>query len=407
VHGKAALAKAREIDQLRQSGRAPSRFAGIPFSAKDLFDIAGQVTTAGSVVLRKQAPAKADALAIARLKAAGMINLGRTNMTEFAYSGVGLNPHYGTPTSVWDRQTGRIPGGSSSGAAVSVADGTCALGIGTDTGGSCRVPAAFNGLAGYKSSLGRVPVKGVYPLAVSFDTVGPMAQTVQCCASADALMSGVWDGVVEERSLSRLRLGVPQSLVLDDLDDETAVAFGKALTRLACSGAEIVDVSFDELAQLPAINASGGIAALEAYAVHKDLLESHGELFDQRVRKRVLAAKNINADESKFLHAKREEMLLLSDRLMAKVNVFVFPTTPKVASAVSELDKDDDYGRINLLALRNTFVGNFLNKCAISIPVHEPGSAPVGLMLMAPLGADEMLFSVAAAVEKIVSSKLS
>ncbi len=214
-----------------------------------------------------------------------------------------------------------------------------------------------------------------------------------------------WDGVVQEQLMSGLRLGVPQSLVLDDMDDDTAVAFGGALTRLACNGAEIVDVSFKELAQLPEINAGGGIAALEAYALHKDLLESHGEQFDQRVRKRILTAKNIGSDEAGFLHSKRQELRMISDQLMAKVNIFIFPTTPRVASAVSELDNDEDYGRINLLALRNTFVGNFLNKCAISIPIHEPGNAPVGLILMAPLGADEMLFSVAAAVEKVVSSK--
>jgi len=401
-----ALKSADEIDSLRKAGRAPSRFAGIVFSAKDLFDIEGQVTTAGSVVLKDEAPAKHDCTAIARLKKQGFICLGRTNMTEFAYSGVGLNPHYGTPKSIWDRETGRIPGGSSAGAAVSVADGTCAMAIGTDTGGSCRVPAAFNALVGYKASLGRVPTDGVFPLAKSFDSVGPLAKTVQCCATSDAIMAGDWDGIIAERPLQGIRLGVPQSLVLDDVDDDVAMVFGTALTRLACNGAEIVDIEFKQLEQLPAINASGGIGAFEAYKVHADLLARAGEKYDQRVRKRVLAGAYITDADIEGLNLKRNEMIKQADSLMSDIDVFIMPTCPQIPAAISDLDSDDDYGRINLLALRNTFVGNFLNRCAISVPANEAGEAPVGLMLMACLGADKHLFSVARAVEKIVSPNL-
>ncbi len=397
-----ALARADELDRLRKAGREPSRFAGIPFSVKDLFDIAGQVTTAGSVILKGAAPAERDALAIERIKSAGFVVLGRTNMTEFAYSGVGLNPHYGTPKSIWDRQRGRIPGGSSSGAAVSVADGTCSLGIGTDTGGSCRVPAAFNGLVGYKSSLGRVPTQGVFPLATSFDTVGPLVRTVQCAAFADAIMAGDWDGQIVQRPLKGMRLGVPQSLVLDDLDDEVAAVFDQALTKLARHGAEIVDVEFPELAELSAINAGGGIAAAEAYGVHAANLANQGEGFDQRVRKRILAGAEISEESLAELKEKRAAMVLRADELMSDVDAFVMPTTPHIAAAISDLDDDADYGRINLLALRNTFVGNFLNRCAITIPAHSQSQAPVGLMLMAPLMADQALFSVALAVEATI-----
>lgn len=399
-----ALEQADKFDDLRKAGRLPSRFAGIPFSVKDLFDIAGQVTTAGSTILKDDAVAEHDALSISRLKSAGFVSLGRTNMTEFAYSGVGLNPHYGTPKSIWDRQTGRIPGGSSAGAAVSVADGTCTLAIGTDTGGSCRVPAAFNGLVGYKSSLGRVPTQGVFSLAKSFDTVGPLARTVQCAAIADALMAGDWDGQVAERPLKGMRLGVPLSLVLDDLDDEVAIVFGEALTRLACNGAEIVDIEFPQLAELPAINAGGGLAAFEAFGVHKERLAEKGDGFDQRVRKRILAGSLISDDEIATLKIKRAEMIQQADALMSGLDAFVMPTTPHVAAPINDLNDDADYSRINLLALRNTFVGNFLNRCAISIPAHSPGNAPVGLMLMAPLMADKVLFSVALAVEEVVSS---
>ena len=192
VDREGALAEADLADDLRKRGRAPSPWAGIPFSSKDLFDLAGEVTTAGSTVLAEEEAAARDARCIARLKSAGFVCMGRTNMTEFAYSGVGLNPHYGTPKSVWDRQAGRIPGGSSSGAAVSVAEGMSALGIGTDTGGSCRIPAAFNRVAGYKPSTGRVPKNGVFPLSETLDAPGPFARTVRCCAIADSLMAEDW-----------------------------------------------------------------------------------------------------------------------------------------------------------------------------------------------------------------------
>ena len=188
------LAAAKYQDRLRKAGRAPSTFAGIPIAVKDLFDLAGEVTTAGSIVLANNEPAKADAPAIAALKSAGFVVIGRANMTEFAYSGVGLNAHYGTPLSAYDRKTGRIPGGSSSGSAVAVADGMAVLGIGSDTGGSCRIPAAYNGIVGFKPSVGRVSTSGAFPLSSSFDTVGPMGASVQCCATADSIMSGEWDG---------------------------------------------------------------------------------------------------------------------------------------------------------------------------------------------------------------------
>jgi len=409
VDADQARASADYMDALRKAGRAPSRFAGIPFSVKDLFDQAGQVTTAGSVVRAGADVAERDAVAIERLKLAGFVALGRTNMTEFAYSGVGLNPHYGTPKSIYDRDTGRIPGGSSSGAAVSVADGTCGLAIGTDTGGSCRVPAAFNGIVGYKPSHGRVPLDGVFPLATSFDSVGPLARSVQCCASADTLMSRDWpenrDATIAERPLKGLRLGVPQSLVLDDLDDDVAMVFGAALTRLACHGVEIVDVTFTELEELAAMNAGGGIAAVEAYEVHSHGLATQGPAFDQRVRQRILAGAKISAHDFLALKTKRDKMINKADALMAGLDGFIMPTCPHIPAAISDLDDDADYGRINLQALRNTFVGNFLNRCAISVPAHEQGRAPVGLMLMAPLFDDQALFSVAKAVEALVSHK--
>ncbi len=231
VDAEGALAAADYQDRLRRQNRQPSPFAGIPISVKDLFDLAGEVTTAGSKVLKDAAPALVDAPAIAALKSAGLIVLGRTNMTEFAYSGVGLNPHYGTPRSAFDRKTGRIPGGSSSGAAVAIADGMCALSIGTDTGGSCRIPAAYNGIVGYKPSTGRVSTRGAYPLSSRFDSVGPLGNSVACCAAADALMAGDWTGKIAAREVSSLRIGVLKTAVLEGLDADVAAAYERALSR--------------------------------------------------------------------------------------------------------------------------------------------------------------------------------
>ena len=218
VHAAQARAMADAADALRRVGRAPGPYAGIPVSVKDLFDIAGEPTPAGSVVLADAPPAKANAPLIQRMLDAGFIPVGRTNMTEFAFSGLGINPHHGTPRSPWDRATGRIPGGSSSGAAVSVADGMAFAGLGTDTGGSCRVPAAMCGIVGYKPTSRRVPITGVLPLAPSLDSVGPLARSVACCAIVDAILAGEAPAAPRRAELTGLRLVVPENFMLDGLD---------------------------------------------------------------------------------------------------------------------------------------------------------------------------------------------
>src|SRR4051812_18260304 len=190
VDAEAAIAAAEAMDRLRAANAAPSPYAGIPVSIKDLFDIRGQVTRAGSRALEDSAPAEADAPAVARLRRAGFIVIGRTNMTEFAYSGIGINPHYGTPKGAWQRDVGHVPGGSSSGGAVAVADGMAHGALGTDTGGSCRIPAAWNGIVGFKPTQRRVPLEGAVPLSSSLDSIGPLARTVACCATMDALLAG-------------------------------------------------------------------------------------------------------------------------------------------------------------------------------------------------------------------------
>jgi len=402
VHAEVARATADYLDGLRKKGRQPSRFAGIPMSVKDLFDEAGEVTKAGSVILADAAPATVDAVALSRLKALGFISVGRTNMTEFAYSGVGLNPHYGQPRSAWDRQSARVPGGSSSGAGVSVADGMAVLALGTDTGGSCRIPAAFNGVVGYKSSSGRVPLTGVFPLSQSFDSVGPLALSVGCCATADAIMAGDWEGIVARRAPATLRLGILGTVMLDDLDAEVAAGFEAALKRLGKAGVGFVDVELPELAELPRINAGGGIVAAEAFAVHRDRIAGDGERFDQRVMKRIAAGGTISAAQLIATRRRRSEIIAAADGIFAGLDAIVSPTTPNLPPPIAALEKYDDYVSINLRCLRNTFIGNFLDACAISLPVHGPGEAPVGLMLMAPHGHDRQLFTAAAAVEAVL-----
>lgn len=402
VDAEGARAAADLVDVQRKRGRQVSPFAGIPFSAKDIFDLVGEVTTAGSKVLINAPPATADATAIARLKDRGMIVIGRTNMTEFAYSGVGLNPHYGTPRSPYDRTTGRIPGGSSAGAAVSVADGMVALGIGTDTGGSCRVPASYCGIVGYKSSHGRVPLTGCSPLSFSFDTIGPLATSVACCAAADSVMAGDWDGVVPERQAKGLRLAVLKDFVLDGLQPEVERDFARTLKALEAAGATVSDMAFPELREIPAINAKGGIVAAEAWATHRARIAAAGDEYDPRVRFRIELAAAISAADYLDYVARRRDMIGMFGRRFEGFDAVLLPTTLNTPPAISELAADKDYVRFNGMSLRNTYVGNFLDGCAISLPMQRRGAAPCGLMAMAPWGHDRSLFGVAGALERVL-----
>ncbi len=276
VHAGQARAMADAMDTLRRVGREPSPYAGIPVSLKDLFDIAGEPTPAGSRVLADAQPATANAPVVQRMLSAGFVPMGRTNMTEFAFSGLGINPHHGTPCSPWDRASRRIPGGSSSGTAVSVADGMAIAGLGTDTGGSCRIPAAFCGIVGYKPTARRVPITGVLPLAPSLDSVGPLAPSVACCAVIDAVLAGETPTRPVAAELNGLRLAVPRNVVLDGMDATVSSAFDRALATLSRAGAQIAHTHFPAFDEVPAANAKGGFAASEAYAWHRAFLAEKG-----------------------------------------------------------------------------------------------------------------------------------
>ncbi len=402
VDAGAVRAAADSIDCMRVAGMAPSPLAGIPVSVKDLFDVQGQVTTAGSVVLKDAAPATSDAPAIARLRAAGMVLMGRTNMSEFAFSGVGLNPHYGTPWNPADRENHRIPGGSSSGAAVSVAADMAAVGIGTDTGGSCRIPAAYCGIVGYKPTQARVSREKAFPLVKSLDSIGPLANTVDCCAVIDAVMAGLPAGDGKAKSAAHIRLAVPQTTVFDEIDDQVAAAFSRSLDGLSKAGITIEEIPLEEFARIPQINARGGMPSAEAFAVHRNLLAEKRHLYDQRVAARIEQGNGVLvADYIDFLEA-RANLRNVVTEITRPYDAVVMPTTPIVPPLVSDLESDEGYLHYNRLSLRNTLIGNFLDRCAISLPCHRPGDLPVGLMLMGGHGEDEALFRVARTVESIL-----
>ena len=399
VHAAQARAMADAADSLRKVNRAPGPYAGIPIALKDLFDIAGEPTPAGSVVLANAPEAKVNAPVVARMLGAGFVPVGRVNMTEFAFSGLGINPHYGTPASPWDRASKRIPGGSSSGTAVAVADGMAAAGLGTDTGGSCRIPAAFCGIVGYKPTARRIPITGVLPLAPSLDSIGPLAPSVACCAAIDAILAGEIPSPPPSAKLNGLRFAVPENMVMEGMDDTVAAAFDKALATLSSAGARIEKINFAEFTELPAVNAKGGFAASEAYAWHRQLLATRGSLYDPRIRVRISRGEHMSAAEYITLLNARARLIASFDRSTSAYDCVLMPSVPIIAPPIADLEDERAYNSINMLILRNTALGNFFDRCAISVPCHRAGEAPVGLMLMGETMGDSRLFGIAAAVE--------
>jgi aspartyl-tRNA(Asn)/glutamyl-tRNA(Gln) amidotransferase subunit A len=382
VHAEQARTAADAVDTARRVGLPVGRYAGIPIALKDLFDIAGQPTPAGSKVLAAAPPARSNATVVQRMLNAGFIAMGRVNMTEFAFSGLGINPHYGTPSSPWDREAARIPGGSSSGTAVAVADGMAAAGLGTDTGGSCRIPAAFCGVVGYKPTARRVPITGVLPLAPSLDSVGPLAPSVACCAAIDAILADEAPIVPAPARLTGLRLAVPENVVLDSMDTTVAATFDRALSTLSAAGAHVERTRFRAFDAIADVNAKGGYAAGEAYAWHRALLAAKGSGYDPRIRVRIMRGETMSAADYLDLPPARARIIAEFDASTRDFDCVVMPTVPIVAPRIASLDDEREYNRINMLVLRNTALGNFLDRCAISIPCHRPGDTPVGLMLM-------------------------
>ncbi len=402
VDKDAALTAADAMDALRKANAAPSRFAGIPVSIKDLFDIKGQVTRAGSRALDDSAPADNDAPTVARLRAAGFILIGRTNMVEFAYSGIGTNPHYGTPKGAWKREVGHVPGGSSSGAGVSVLDGMAHAALGTDTGGSCRIPAAFNGIVGYKPTQRRVPLDGAVPLSFTLDSIGPLARSVACCAAMDAVLAGEPDFELKPRAIKGMRLAIPATIAMDELDPVVAEVFERSIKLLSEKGALIERIEVPAFNDIPLMSSKGGFTAAESFAWHCELLTAKGDVYDPRVSVRIARGEAMTAADYIDLLPMRRSLIARVEATIAPYDALVMPTCPIAPPTIAEMDDDKVFAKKNLMALRNCTLINMIDGCAISLPISRKDEAPVGLMLAAAGGSDRRIFELAAGMEAII-----
>lgn len=400
VYQAEALAAADASDLLRKAGLVPSPLAGIPVSIKNLCDVAGQTTLAGSRALDDAPPAERDAPVVARLRAAGAVIVGSTNMSEFAFSGVGCNPHYGTPGNPADRK--RVPGGSSSGAAVSVGDGMAVAALGTDTGGSVRIPSAVCGLVGFKPTARRVPIDGVVPLSTSLDSIGPLANSVECCAIVDAVFAGETIVVPSPAPLAGLRLAIPKQMVLEDLDATVATAFERACKALSDKGAKIEQIDLLQLNELARVNARGGFAASEAFAWHQKLIARRGNEYDPFVAPRIRRGADMSAADYIDLLRHRTDLQKRISAVTADYDAVILPTCAIVAPTLDEVATPEGFTKKNMLLLRNTSIGNFLDRCSISLPCHAAGELPVGFMLMAEPMADRRLLAMARSAAPVV-----
>ncbi|WP_418121209.1 amidase [Variovorax sp. 160MFSha2.1] len=380
-----------------------SRLAGLAFTAKDLFDVEGQATPAGSAVLAHAPAAKADSPAVARLRAAGGVLTGRTNMTEFAFSGVGVNPHHGTPANASDPAVPRIPGGSSSGAAVSVASGAAFIGLGSDTGGSIRIPAALNGIVGFKNTARLTPTAGALPLSTTLDTACAMTRSVRDAITAHEILAArrVTAG---NAPLAAYRLAVVKNVFFDGIEPAVANAFERSLKTLRAAGARIVEIDLPQLAELGAINATGGFSAAESYAWHRLLLERSGAGYDPRVAQRILRGATMKAHEYIDLINARRDWIARVEAVLAPFDAVLSPTVPitapSIASVAPGAERDEEFFRVNALLLRNPSIVNMLDGCAISLPCQAPGELPVGLMLWHAALRDDAVLAVALQTER-------
>lgn len=395
---------ARELAAASTARRAAnatlSPIDGVPISIKDLFDVQGEVTTGGSRVLADASAAVAHAEIVTRLLAAGAVIVGKTNMTEFAYSGLGINPHYGTPANPWERGARRIPGGSSSGAAISVSDAMSFGAVGSDTGGSVRIPAAFCGLTGFKPTARRISMAGVLPLSASLDSVGSIAHDVASCVALDAVISET-PLSLKVKDLAQAHFAVPQTLVMEGLDPQVSAAFSAAIDSLKQAGAHITDIPLSEISELASINAAGGFTALESWTWHKPLIAERGDGYDPRVVSRIRRGEPLGEkDRAQLVQQRADWQQRVSDKVQ-QYDALLMPTVPFIAPTIAELEADEEtYFRINGAALRNPSIINFLDGCAVSLPCQKPGAAPVGLMVAALPMQDETLISWALEIER-------
>ena len=401
VYADTARAAADAADARAKAGKTIGALDGAIVSIKDLFDVAGEVTRAGSRVLADEGlVAAADAPVVRRLRAAGAVIVAKTNMSEFAFSGVGANPHFGTPGNPFDRS--RVPGGSTSGGAVAVADGMCEIAIGTDTGGSTRIPAALCGIVGWKPSKQRIPTDGAFPLSSTLDSIGAMARSVTDCALADAVMAGNVTSVPESAPLAGLRLGIWQGLPFEGIDQTVTAAWSAAIARLAQGGVRLSDENIALVQDMAQVNAKGGFAAAESYAIHRERLKRNGAGIDPNIRVRIERGSSITAVDLADMAQARRKLIQAMNTRLASLDALVLPTTAIVAPKIAEVAAADEFGRKNAMLLRNTNMINFFDLCAISLPLPRRGGLATGLMLVGRNGHDERLFRIAASVENLL-----
>jgi aspartyl-tRNA(Asn)/glutamyl-tRNA(Gln) amidotransferase subunit A len=406
LYADAARATAQHCEEQAQTGHRLGALHGVCITIKDNINVAGETTMAGGVVCAGEAPALCDAPVVQRLRDAGAVVLGKTNMSEFAFSGVGINPHHGTPVNPADKVYARVPGGSSSGAAVSVALGLADVGIGTDTGGSIRIPAALCGLVGYKSTQARIARTGVMELSRTLDTVGSITRSVRGCLAVDAVLSQQ-PLPTDAISLRGLRLAVPQTLMMDDVDATVAQAFERTLRRLSEAGAQVVEISFKALGDIAALSMPGGFSPIESYAAHHARLERGANQIDARVVARMMLGKGISAQDYLGLHNRRRAWIAAAQQTLQGFDAMLCPTVPMVAPLIEPLLEDDEaFFRVNRLLLRNPSAINYMDGCAWSLPCHAQGDLPVGLMVSGLAGQDAHLARVALALEKFIHSLL-
>lgn len=379
--------------------------AGFPVSIKDLFDVAGQVTRAGSIALNEAPPATRDSVAVARLKRAGAALIGRTNMVEFAFSGVGVNPHFGTPANACSTNLALIPGGSSSGAAVSVATGAAFIGLGSDTGGSIRIPAALNGIVGFKNTARLVPTEGALPLSITLDTVCALTRSVPDAMLAHEILAQ--RRVTRSTApLSAYRLGVPTALMLDELDPTVSRAWQRTLSALRRAGARLEEIALPELHELQPMQAHGSFSGAESYAWHHALLTRQADHYDPRVASRIARGAQMTARDYLELRRARQNWIHRMEVAARGFDAFLSPTVPVVASPIAQVapgaERDAAFFRLNALLLRNTSVVNMLDGCAVSIPCHAPDELPVGLMVWAGALRDDSVLNIARQIELLL-----
>ncbi len=403
VYDAPALAAAAAADARAAAGITLGPLDGRIVSIKDLFDVAGEATTAGSRVLRDAPPAARDAVIVQRLRAAGAVIIGKTNMTEFAFSGIGINPHYGTPGNA--RDATRIPGGSSAGAGVAVARGMCEIAIGSDTGGSVRIPAAFNGVTGFKPTQARVSREGAFPLSFSLDTVGPLARSVSDCAQADAVLADQPAPPLAARAVAGLRVGLPRGLLFTQTDAQVLAAFEAGVAALQSAQARVSDLALDELLGAPfALQEKGTLIAAEAAHIHGALLTAGRESeLDALVLSRLRRGETIAAAHYVGVQQARARLQPRLDAAIADLDILLLPTVPVIAPTIASLDDEDLFHRTNMLVLRNPSVFNFYDLPAVSLPLpRQCGEMPVGWMLVGKRNADRELLAVAAALEQFL-----